>query len=150
MPEKDPWLSPQGQARREQILQLAIREAGARRRQRRTIVAGAALLLAALIGGAILMIHPIQPPRPIARQPIAPAPLPAPATTPTTAAAPAEPTVIVERIETDPTLLDRLSIKPQPPKWTTISDEELLDTLAAAHQRAGLAEINGQMVVVSY
>jgi hypothetical protein len=148
MPEKDPWLSAQGQARREQILQLAIREAGARRRQRRTVVAGAALLLAALIGGMILTIHPFHSPRPIAHQPMMPMPIPAPA--PTTAAAPNRPAVIVERIETDPTLLDRLSIKPQPPQWTTISDEELLDTLAAAHQRAGLAEINGQIVVVSY
>jgi hypothetical protein len=57
--------------------------------------------------------------------------------------------LVIERIPTDPTLTQRLTIPPQTPRWQTIGDEDLINDLADAGQSVGLIRTHGQTVLVS-
>lgn len=137
------FLTPDGQQRRRQILQRALREARRRRRQR-WVAPGAGGALVLLIAGFIALrprphlVAPTFPPT-VARitAPIAPPVPPAPPST-----------AVVEYIATDPTITDRLSIPQEPPRWTSIDDQQLLAELASAGQPAGLAYINGRAILL--
>jgi hypothetical protein len=80
--------------------------------------------------------------------------LPAPATAPSPVhhaiAGPTASEIVVTRIQTDPTLLQRLAIPPQKPTWKILSDDELLHELADAGKPAGLDYSNDGPVVVLY
>jgi hypothetical protein len=54
----------------------------------------------------------------------------------------------IEQIKTDPTIADRLSISPDP-HWQQMSDDDLLQTLAAAGQPGGLVHVDGQTILVT-
>ena len=153
MPE---WLSNQGQQRRDAILQLAIKEAADRRRKRIATTTGVTFFGLLLIGGIFFTFMPLKPthtspehPGPIVINP-SPATLPSASPSPSVIPTPTEPLVVIERIQTDPQILEKLAIQPEAPRWTTISDTELLDTLAANNHRAAIAEIDGEKVIVSY
>jgi hypothetical protein len=61
--------------------------------------------------------------------------------------------VIIGRIETDPTILERWSLSPQvkPEQATlpTIDDDDLIRTLADAGQSAGLIQVGGETTLVT-
>ena len=56
--------------------------------------------------------------------------------------------VVITQIQTDPTLLDRLSVPPQRPTWKILTDDQLLRALADAGRPAGLEYDHGQVVVL--
>jgi hypothetical protein len=157
MPDQH-WLSEQGRQRRDAILSLAIREAQNRRRKRIGMQAGGTVAVLLVIGATYLALSLHRPPQraqpshvPIAvgtRPATAPSPTVAP--TPSILPAPESPQIVIERVQTDPALLRRLLVPPAAPQWTTLSDAELLDTLAAANQRAAIATIDGETVLVTY
>jgi hypothetical protein len=129
--------SPQGESRRRQILQMAQGEAR-RRRNRRHIVRGTGLTAVAVVV-ALAVILPRH--RPIAvherLQPMAQLTPPV-----------AEPSTTIVYVQSDPDITDRLTIKPQAPRWTNLSDRELLDELAAAGQPAGIVCMNGKTILL--
>ena len=133
----DESLSQQGEMRRQQILLLA--KAEARRRKNRRC-SSRAIVVVALLGIATLVLHRSQPTilapvaKPLIVQSLQPATPP--------------PVIAIEYIQTDPTITDRLTIPPQPPRWTSIGDTELLQELAAAGQPAGIACINGKTILL--
>ena len=127
-------LSKQGTIRRQQILSLAHAEA---RRRRRRLLIGRSFLVAGMfaVAGSIVwsLIRLPGNPLPVARVlPVAPPP----------------PVVAIEYVQTDPTITDRLSIKPEPPRWTNVGDDELLQELAAAGQPAGIVCMNGKTILL--
>ncbi len=133
----DEPLSPQGLQRRDEILRMANGQATRRRNRRlmsRTLCA-AAIVAALLIAGLKLQPSPTMP---IAKPVIVRL---MPATMPS-------PSIAVEYIQTDPTITDRLTIKPQPPRWTSIGDAELLKELADAGQPAGIVCMNGKTTLL--
>ena len=122
-------ISPEGLYRREQILRLAKRAARARRRRRRSLPAAAmvsCLLLAALF---LVQSH---------RQNILPKQI----------AVQTSKEIPIEKIPTDPTITDRLSVRPSS-KWQTINDDELLDSLATTGQSGGIIQIGDQQILVT-
>jgi len=125
-------LSEAGQLRRQDILRLAQGEAR-RLRRRRLIGRGSPLLVAIAAAAIILRPHPLPGPAPA---PVAGIAVPAPQPIPVSAG--------VQFIPTDSTIADRLSTQPAPPRWTDISDRELLDELNAAGKPAGIVSINGR------
>lgn len=58
--------------------------------------------------------------------------------------------VVITRIQTDPTLLEHLSVPPQKPTWQVLTDDQLLHALADAGRPAGLEYGNDGQVVVLY
>lgn len=56
----------------------------------------------------------------------------------------AGPQVVVQRIETDPNLVDRLSVRSDGKGWQTLSDDELLRQLDRAGRPAALAYVGGE------
>jgi hypothetical protein len=136
----DKFLTPDGRERRSRILQLAIGEASRHRRRRWIARSAAAMIVVAVIGIASLRttVRPQTVLRPV-RVPVAVIPPPPAAT---------QPSVAIEYLATDPTITDRLSIKPEPPRWTSIDDDELLAELAAAGKPAGLAYVNGRPILL--
>ena len=134
----DNFLTPDGRQRRSQILRLAMGEARRRRRKRWiaplgvTVVALVVMDLALLRPGA--PVHMFHRPRGLIVRTTHP-----PAT---------EPSIAIQYVETDPTITDRLSIKGEPPRWTSIGDDELLNELAEAGQPAGLAYVNGRAILL--
>src|SRR5262245_57985356 len=102
-------LSAAGQARREGIEQLARRAANRRRFRRR--IARAAFGFGAVIAIAVWWAIPDRPGPTGGGY----------ARAPTTGGSEA----MIGRIETDPTIADRLAVNPSPPRWTVINDEEL-------------------------
>lgn len=134
-------LTPAGIERREQILQLAQRAASQRRIRRRAIGAGAAICVLALALLPLLRRHPAPPPeiarvtpRIIPERPIVFVRSPR--------------TIEVQRIDTDPRLLDSLAIRPQPNTWRRLGDDELLRELAATGKPVALAYVNGTPVLL--
>jgi len=129
----DEVLSEQGQLRCQQILLLAKDEA--RRHRRRRLVRRAAAPLA--IGMVTLGILWPRHPQATTTPPIARIPPPS-----------SQPVLAIQYLQTDPTITDRLSIKPEPPRWTSISDRELLNEMAAAGQPAGIVCMNGKTILL--
>jgi hypothetical protein len=137
-------LSENGLRRREEILRSAVR-AARHRRLRRQAAQGGVFAAAAMV---LLFLT-----APFWRRPAVPmaiAPEPASLPVQPVVAHPQVPEVIVKRFETDPTLLQRLSVPPQKPTWKIISDDDLLKELAAAGHPAGLDYSNDGPVAVLY
>ena len=135
-------LSPRGRQRREQILEMAIRQGRQRRRRRLAVRGGAVAIVLLVMATAVLRIPrsaPHQSDLPTAKS-----------------AAPAVPTpdrgqqakVVIERIQTDPTILRRLAVPKSPPLWQTLDDDHLLQELAQAGRPAGLVKIDGRTTLV--
>lgn len=139
-------LSEAGARRREEILQAALR-AASRRRMRSQLIpaagAAAAVLFVLFLGTRLgrlekLPQSQIQPPMVN--------PEPHPSAVPVHPAAAEK--VVVTQIQTDPTLLNRLSLPPQKPTWIVLTDDQLLRALADAGRPAGLEYDHGQVVVL--
>jgi hypothetical protein len=140
----DDYLSPEGRRRREQILQLALRDMRNTRR-RRWILPGAGVTLA--IGLVVMMSLP----KPRKQQMVAmhQAPLPASGINgvgEVHANPPATP--VVEYVATDPTIADRLTLKPVPPRWVAVDDDQFVKELADAGKPMGLAYVNGKAILL--
>jgi hypothetical protein len=56
--------------------------------------------------------------------------------------------IVVSRIMTDPDIVRRLSVPAEPSHVKVIHDEQLLSELAAAHEPAGLAYVNGKAMLM--
>jgi hypothetical protein len=135
--ENEP-LSSAGKRRRESILGDALLAAKHRRVRRLTpygVTAGIAVIASVLVWN-----HRVPPNRPtVVNHDQSPVKIDVP-TSPKTPSR----EIVITRIETDPTLLDRLRVPPQKPTWRTLSDEELLKQLAASGRPAGLAYVEGR------
>jgi hypothetical protein len=131
-------LSPAGEERREAILGLARHAARARRTRRRGVRAGAGALLVLMVAGAGVYVT-------------RPAQLDHPARVDSTATCPAVPSrpASIASIDSDPTIARRLALAPEPQRWASISDDELLASLAEAGQPTGLIEVAGTTILVS-
>ena len=55
------------------------------------------------------------------------------------------PHTVVERIETDPTIADRLALRPGRPRRVMLGDAGLVRELAAAGRPGGVVRINGEV-----
>lgn len=134
MIEPPPRLSPAGQARRDHILTLALREGRRRRRRRQTLRACAvcALLLLA-IPPVMRWARPHGPKVVLVRQkPDHPQPQ-------------AMPELTIHRIATEHGLAERLAIPRQ--HWQRIGDDELLRQLAEGHLAGGLVVVHGRQTL---
>lgn len=136
MSQLPPSLSPQGLARREEILAFALNESLRRRRKRMVARAAVAIIMVAAVIVPVLRFRSRRAPSMAIK--------PQPAHT----APPSFPPVLVTRIETDPHIVERLSIPPQRSHVIVIGDSELLKELAEAHQPAGLAYVNGKAMLL--
>jgi hypothetical protein len=142
MTESHEPLSPAGEQRREAILQLARGAARSRRTQRRRLRAGAgALLILAVAGLGVYVTRPATSERP-AWLVSTPAP---PTSHPATAPQPA----LFASIETDPAIVRRLALPPEPPRWASISDDELIASLSQSGRSAGLIEVAGTKILIA-
>ncbi|MGA2257081.1 MAG: hypothetical protein ABSG53_20710 [Thermoguttaceae bacterium] len=136
-------LSPLGQARHDRILELALHQA--RRQRRRRLAVRAGIIFFALVGIGMALLHvlrsPLDPPRAsTANESIAHVLSPA--------ERPGARKVIIERIETDPTIARRLAVPSAAPKWEQIDDDQLSQELAKAGRPAGLAKIGGHVTLI--
>jgi hypothetical protein len=140
MIEFDEPLSVEGRQRRDQILDVAKRAARTHRRQR--LAARSIAGSAAILGMIALVVH-------TANQFQFRSPHPA---TPVVAlvhpTSPPQQTLLVEQIQTDPTITQRLSVLPSP-RWQEINDDELIQSLANAGQPAGLVKMADQTILVT-
>jgi hypothetical protein len=149
------YLSPEGRRRRELILQMALRDMRSTRR-RRWILPGAGVTLA--MGLVVMMSLPkpakhatlamksapsvvsspvvVQVPMP-ERQIVAQEILPQPSLVPA-----------VEFVATDPTIADRLTLKPSEPRWAMVDDDQFVQELADAGKPMGLAYVNGNAILL--
>jgi hypothetical protein len=135
-------LSPRGRQRREQILEMVIRQSRQRRRRRLAIRGGAVGIVLVVVSIALLRIprstpHPSDAPMVKSVPRAAPAPLPRQGGK-----------VVIERIQTDPTIVRRLAVPKSPPRWQTLDDDQLLQELAQAGRPAGLVKIDGRTTLV--
>lgn len=139
-------LSPVGERRRETILGDAVR-LGRRRRRTRHFIRVSLALFPIAVAIAFASLHSPQPATVTERVP--------PATSPTTRAAMPDglllastPTVRIERIEDDRTIVARYATDDAPAKITRIDDRQLFQALADANLRGGLATIGGHTRLV--
>jgi hypothetical protein len=137
-------LTSAGQQRREAILLLG-RRAARRRRQQRHLARGA--MAVAATACAILLVLALE-----TRWP-APGRHPSPHAAGTYVVTPTPPAIptshlVIGRIETDPTIVDRWSVAPQPPQWQRIDDDDLIRSLADQGQSAGLISAEGETTLV--
>lgn len=142
-------LSEAGVQRREEILRSAVRAASRRRRRGQFLRVGAplaAVVLAAFLAARFGSVQ--QSPRAQTKPPEVATVPPPPAAAPVTP--PAVPGVTITRIQTDPTLLDRLSVPPRKRDWQVLNDEQLLQALAAAGRPAGLQYARDGQVSLLY
>lgn|GEM_PF-3969868 len=140
-------LSPAGEQRKESILAMAKVHASQRRQRRRaaqTLAATAAIIFALAVPVLLLRPHHHQ------AKPIAVVPNVHPQIEQHLTKSPFKPRVVVVKIETDPQIIDRLAIPPQPARWKKIGDDELLRDLASAHQPAGLAYVGDHKPVLLF
>jgi hypothetical protein len=130
-------LSRSGAARRDEILRLAKQTARIRREKRRRVALVAANSAFVVISVSCLMVIRQMPgPRAdwspgqgtLASTPPAPAPAP--------------PGVNIVWIQTDPTLVDKLSVSSRP-AWKSISDDELIQAFAEAGKQVGIIRADG-------
>jgi hypothetical protein len=148
-------LSPEGERRKESILDAARREAGLlrhRRRIRRAAIVGLTIVMAASLairwqrGRAAVEIvqnHTAHPDR--RPHDVGPVVQPIPHAIPL-AHRPKE--IVITLVKTDPDIARRLAVKPEPTGWKRINDDQLLAELAAAHRPAGLAYVDGREIVL--
>jgi hypothetical protein len=138
-------LSPQGQARRDHILELAIGQARRQRRRRLAFRAGIICVALGAIGVVLLPAprRPLDPPRDSLAEASIPSAI-------SSADRPNAAKTIIERIETDPTIARRLTLPPAAPRWEQIDDDQLSQELAKAGQPAGLAKIGGKVTLIFY
>ena len=138
-------LSPAGERRREQILEMAIR--GSRRRRHRRIIVRAALACIALALALPVLVHlgRTHRPTPLVIHSIEHHDSPPQARRP---APRVERQIAVIRIATDPDLARRLSIPTSRVQWQKIGDDELLEQLGKAGRPAGLASVAGRQMLL--
>jgi len=143
-------LSPTGENRRAEILQHAQAEARHRRRRRqsaRAAIAGVGVILLTL-----LLTHRRVPPKPAAPMVIVPAPAtrPVAVVTPPSVVAtrPAHHPIVIQFIQTEPNLAQRMAAPPQEPTWRRLSDDELIQALADAGHPAGLGWVGGREFIL--
>lgn len=134
--EQSEVLSPAGRARREEILDDALRVAD-RRRRAKIFSRAAVVLIAAGIFSSVFLVGRGRTPAPVAH--VLP---PAIRETAPLKKSPAE--IAIVRVKTDPTLLEQMRAPPQTPTWKELSDDELLKQLAAAGKPAGIAYVDGK------
>ncbi len=138
MSEPQTPLSNYVRERREQILALALGVARRRRRNRQSIKA--AILVLVIMPMVIVVIsrglRKTEPP--IAHVPSIPA-IPK---------GEVLSQVIVVRISDDPGIVRRLTVPPSSNHVQRIGDQQLLSELAAAHEPAGLAYVNGKAELI--
>lgn len=129
-------LSELGRARRERILERALVEARLRRRRRH--MSRSAIVMAAVTTLTIWVTHQADQhdPQPLIVQ----------------GPSPTEPpdALTMSFIQTDPGIMERLSIKPAPPTWTRITDDELLQTMANAGHPAGIMYHQGGAMLMTH
>lgn len=138
-------ISYEGVKRRDEILRLA-QGAARTRKHRRNVIRTMSANLAFVVIASITAMVATQVPMGERRESGGSSPLAVskpPAPVPTAVPAEAESVKIVY-IQTDMSLVDRLSIRPEPPRWEVISDEQLLEQLAQSGEPAGLVTLNGQ------
>jgi hypothetical protein len=128
-------ISPEGQRRQRQILELALVAADRRRRKRLVGRAGALVVIASLLAIPVVLSH-----RSASRVIVKTSPSPAPPGPASSSG--------VALIPTDPTITERLAIRPNPGTIVIIHDDELLAGLAQAHEPAGLAYVNGKPMLL--
>ena len=123
---------------------MAIQQARRRRRRRLALRGGAVGIVLLAIGLAVLRM-PRSVPNPSDDREVDYrlhlASVPAPNRTPTAK-------VVIERIQTDPTIARRLAIPQTPPRWQRLDDDQVLQELERAGKPAGLVKINGQVTLV--
>lgn len=124
MSDRDPELSPAGQARREQILAFALRRVRQRRQARRAMAAAAVCML---VTGAVALLQPTIP-------------------------APAPEGSGVARITTTSDAVARIAPPPRAAtsaeRWEVLDDHALLAALRDAGRPATLSRIDGRTLVV--
>jgi hypothetical protein len=130
--------SPEFALRRAEILRLALGEASRRKRKRTAARAVGGVIITAL--AMVFWMDRSNSKSPVHRPEEIVSNL-HPASEPS---APTASIATIEFIQNDPTLIDRLAIPAQPPTWRFISDDELLQELAAAGQPTGLIRMNDQ------
>ncbi len=139
----DVELSPRGRARRAQILNMAIQQVRRRRRRRLALRGGAVGIVLLAIGLAVLRMPRLVPnPSKTTERSITDSTspsVPAPKRTPTAK-------VVIEHIQTDPTITRRLAVAQAPPRWQRLDDDQVLQELERAGKPAGLVKINGQVL----
>jgi len=140
-------LSTAGEQRKESILAMAKVHASQRRRRRRAaqILAGTAAIILAL-AVPVLLLHPHHH----QARPVAVVPNIDSHTDQQIRKTISKSRLVVLKIETDPRIIERLAIPPQPPRWKKIGDDELLRDLASAHQPAGLAYVGDHKPVLLF
>ncbi len=131
----EPTLSPAGVVRRDEIGRLAAAAAGRRRLRRRATAAAA---VAAVVAACV----------PWTRRPVVPRPSAVGRRSAVVVATAAPASAVVEYVGTDPTITDRLSVRPGRPRWTRIGDGELLAALASAGRPAGLVAVGGREILL--
>jgi hypothetical protein len=135
-------LSPEGQLRRDRILQLAILHA--RRRRCRWQAFRIGIVAVVLLGISMASLYVSRRPIDRSSPSIAPQPLPNVASN----NGPQPKKLVVEWIKTDPTIVKRLAVAPAAPKWERINDDELSQELSKAGRPAGLAKIGNRVTLV--
>ena len=135
MNEPQVILSPAGEQKRRAILDLAFAAADQRRRTRYVARGGALVLIASLLVLPVFLRQRAAPPV-VVKSGTTPAP------------PPQDPLAGAVLIPTDPTITQRLSIRPQASTVVIIHDDELLAGLAQAHKPAGLAYVNGKATLL--
>lgn len=136
MIEYEEPLSPTGALRRDEILAIAQRAARTRRLKRNFMRTAASV---ACVFAVVLILHrPLSPSMNIPSRPMAQLPT-----------SESKSTIVIERIETDPTIADRLSVLPRATQWQQIGDDELLQSLAKAGQPAGLIRVDGNTILLT-
>ncbi len=113
------------QQRRQDILHMALREADARRHRRWMARAGGVGVIAIVLFSLIRFPNSPQ----------------------TNSPQPSN-QIVINYIQTDPNIVQRLAAPPVTPAWTSIGDDELLKTLADAGQPGGLVYMNGQAALL--
>jgi hypothetical protein len=132
-------LSRKGEQRRERILQLAVCEALSRKRRRRAARVGILAGTAVCAAVAVAVIWP-------GRNHI-PAPEVAPQILVQTS--PVQPSSVqIAFIESDATIVDRLSLGRGTRQWQNIGDDELLQGLADAGRPSGLIRVAGHTILL--
>jgi len=141
----DVELSPRGRARRAQILNMAIQQARRRHRRRLAFRGGAVGIALLAIGLAVLRV-----PRSVPNPPKSTERSIADSTSPTVPAPnrASAAKIVIERIQTDPTITRRLAVPQAPPRWQRLDDDQVLQELERAGKPAGLVKINGQVSLV--